>query len=356
MKTIIKSILTFLLLTGLSCNSDPVDDSDQIGAEHIITEPEYAADINRSLGRGVNLGNAMEAPSEGDWGMVVEEEFIQLISDAGFEAIRIPIRWNAHAQASPPYTITPEFFSRVDEIIGWAIERDLMIMINIHHYNELMQNPHQHRERFLALWGQIATHYQSYDNNLLFEMLNEPHDNLGPGLWDQFLKDVIDVIRETNPDKTLVIGTSPWGGFGGLEHLRLPENDRNLIVTVHYYNPFQFTHQGAGWAGEESSEWIGTTWTGTEEQKAAVDTDFDMVQQWAEIHNRPIHLGEFGAYEVAPDESRKIWTQYVREAAEKRGFSWAYWEFGAGFGIYDRDQNRWRNGLLESLLPESPEL
>lgn len=349
-------LASFMLLPTCS-HSQGVDQNQD--KSPVQPEPEQPVDPfeqNQRLGRGVNLGNALEAPAEGEWGMVIEEEYIQLISDAGFDAVRIPVRWNAHAGQQAPYTINGSFFDRVDEVIGWALERNLMVVLNIHHYNALMENPEEHRQRFLAIWEQIAEHYYDTSNDLLFEILNEPHGELSATPWNQYLRDAINVIRESNPYRTLVVGTSPWGGIGGLKDLSIPEEDQNIITTVHYYNPFQFTHQGASWAGDESDEWLGTTWTATEEQKRVVNEDFDFVQRWAEEHNRPIYLGEFGAYEAAPRQSRSIWTDYIRSAAEKRNFSWSYWEFGAGFGIYNRDANKWRNGLLKALLPTSPEL
>jgi endoglucanase len=217
--------------------------------------------------------------------MIITEESIELIRSIGFDAVRIPIRWNAHAADLPLYSIKPAFFDRVDKVIGWAKERDLIVMINLHHYNELMEEPEQHHERFLSIWRQIAEHYQNYPSTLLFEVLNEPHDNLGPDLWNDYLRDAIDVIRDSSPHRTLVIGTAPWGGFGGLKDLSIPEEERNIIVTVHYYNPFQFTHQGASWAGNQSEGWLGTTWDGTVEEMADVDADFDGVLEWARQHD-----------------------------------------------------------------------
>ena len=315
-----------------------------------------AFEMNRSLGRGINLGNALEAPHEGEWGMVIREEFIELIKEAGFESVRIPIRWNAHASDSQPYTIQPAFLNRVDEVIQWALDHGLSVMINIHHYNELMQNPQQHRQRFLQIWKQIATHYKDYPETLVFEILNEPHDNLTPSLWNTYLSEAIQIVRQTNPRRIIVAGTANWGGFGALPDLALPENDRQIITTVHYYNPFQFTHQGASWAGPQTDEWLGTTWNGTDEEMADVDRDFDRVKEWAETNNRPIHLGEYGAYSTADNQSRERWTTYVRQASEEREFSWAYWEFGAGFGVYDRTRQEWRDYLLRALIPESAEL
>ncbi len=346
------TVILFLLL--IACSSEAP-------TEQHVNQPEPAdqshfsdaSSINQLLGPGINLGNALEAPSEGDWGMVVEEEFIELIHKAGFGHIRIPVRWNAHAAPSHPYTIDSSLFSRVDEITDWALERGLAVMINLHHYNELMEKPQQHRQRLTGLWEQIASHYKEYPEEVVFEILNEPHDNLTPQLWNQYLAEALQVIRQTNPERVVAIGTANWGGFGTLTELELPESDRQLIATIHYYEPFQFTHQGASWAGDHTDEWLGTAWDETPEEKAAIEEAFDNVLQWAESFDRPIHVGEFGAYSTADEESRIRWTRYVRKSSEARGFSWAYWEFGAGFGIYDRSTGQWRRDLLESLIPNA---
>jgi len=360
----IKILILFILLlfnggTLIACSSsDAVDPSSDPPQKDAPSQEEFqnAFEINQILGRGINLGNALEAPSEGDWGMVIEEQFIDLIQKAGFQSVRIPVRWNANAGNSHPYAINVSFFNRVDEIIQWSLDRGLAVMLNIHHYNELMQHPQQHRERFLKIWDQIATHYKDYPEQLVFEILNEPHDNLTPVLWNTYLKEAIKVVRQTNPRRVIVIGTANWGGFGTLPQLELPSHDRQIIATVHYYNPFQFTHQGASWAGPDTDDWLGTTWDGTSEEFNEVNRDFDSVSAWAQTNNRPVHLGEFGAFSTADEDSRQRWTAAIREAAENRGFSWAYWEFGAGFGIYDRNLDQWHKHLLEALIPESPEL
>lgn len=338
-------LIIFLLTctTGNESQSESVPSSDPF-------------ERNQAMQRGINMGNALEAPGLGAWGMEITEEYLRKISEAGFDAVRIPIRWSAHADEVPPYTIRSSFFDVVDQAIEWAFEHGLEVMINMHHYNEMMEEPEQHRERFLSIWQQVAVRYQDYQASLTFELFNEPHGNFVPELWNSYLAEAIDLIRSSNPGRTLVVGTAEWGGFGGLQHLTLPENDRNIIVTVHYYNPFQFTHQGASWSGERAQEWIGTTWSGTEEEKAAVDEDFDRVLEWAEKHNRPIHLGEYGAYSVADMDSREKWTDYVTRAAAERDFSRAYWEFGAGFGAYNRENNTWRVELLRALIPDSPAL
>jgi len=125
-----------------------------------------------------------------------------------------------------------------------------------------------------------------------------------------------------------------------LAKLKLPE-DANLIVTVHYYSPFEFTHQGAEWADAKVRDLKGIKWEGTDAEMAALRKDLDTAAKWAKENKRPVFLGEFGAYSKGDMDSRAKWTRAVAREAEARGFSWAYWEFGAGFGAYDR---RRRNG------------
>jgi endoglucanase len=343
-------ILILCVIFTITCAGKKITNSD---SEDTVDNPD-PFEQNKRIGRGINLGNALEAPKEGDWGVVLRQEYFKLIKDAGFQSVRIPIRWSNHAQVDSPYTINPAFFNRVDWAIIQARNNGLAAIINIHHYEEIMENPAAHKKRYLGLWRQIANRYKDEPLDLFFEILNEPNNQLSPALWNEYLVDGLQVIRESNAQRTVIIGTANWGGLGSLAELQVPEDDPYLIVTFHYYNPFQFTHQGAEWVSG-SEAWLGSTWTGTTSQKQAVTNDFNQALAWASQNNRPLFMGEFGAYSKAAMDSRVRWTEFVRNEAEKRGFSWAYWEFCSGFGAYDLNQNSWRTELLQALIhPESP--
>jgi len=305
---------------------------------------------NRLIGRGVNFGNALEAPAEGEWGVTLKEEYFDLAKEAGFDSIRLPVRWNAHAMEEKPYTIDAEFFGRVDWAVNCALSRKLTLILNIHHYNGLDDDPDGHKERFVALWRQIAEHYKDRPNALIFELMNEPHNKLDAEKWNEILVEALAVVRESNPDRAVMIGPVRWNQIAWLGRLEVPEDDRNIIVTVHYYLPMKFTHQGASWVGD-SNDWLGTTWIGAEEEKQAVVKDFDIAAAWGKQHNRPIHLGEFGAYQTADMESRARWTKFVVDTVTDRGFSFSYWEFCAGFGIYDSQTKSFRKPLLDAVIP-----
>ena len=134
---------------------------------------------------------------------------------------------------------------------------------------------------------------------------------------------------------------------------RYLDNGGNLVATVHYYSPFQFTHQGADWVGPDSRQWLGTTWEGTPSQREAVERDMDAALVWAEQQGVPMYLGEFGSLDKADMASRVRWTRFVADAAARRRFGIAYWEFYAGFGLYDPAAEDWRNDLTDAVLGTS---
>lgn len=302
--------------------------------------------------RAVNLGNALEAPREGMWGVRLNEEDFRLIAGAGFDTVRVPIRWSAHAAAQAPYTVDDSFFERVDWVIEQSRRNGLLAIINMHHYDEIFVRPDDHSERFVAIWRQIAERYAEVPTaELWFELLNEPHGALVSLAWQRLMAATLDVVRASNPNRPVVVGGADWNSLYALGALRVPDDD-HLVLTFHYYHPFVFTHQGASWTNMEDT--LGIPWHGNEALRRDIDTAFETARRYATMHRLPLLLGEFGAYSKADMLSRVRWTSYVRKCAEAHGFGWAYWEFRAGFGVYDASAARWQDGLAAALLNAPP--
>ncbi|MFZ4815745.1 MAG: glycoside hydrolase family 5 protein [Phototrophicaceae bacterium] len=310
----------------------------------------YAQEIpNAGVGRCINLGNMLEAPTEGEWGLRVQPDYLPMIANAGFDTVRVPIRWSAHAETRPPYTIDAGFFARVDEVVAWALAEDLQVILNIHHYEEIMAQPAQHVDRLNGLWDQIGRHYASAPDGVMFEILNEPNSGLSPIAWNAVYPDVLATIRQSNPTRRVIVGGGEWNSLNGLAQLELPEDTDHLIATFHYYLPFEFTHQGAEWVNGTNA-WLGTIW-GSAADHTALESDFAEAMAWQSSYGVPVLLGEFGAYSKADLDSRLAYTGAVRAMAEANGMGWCYWEFASGFGIYNPATLRF-NSLYRALIPE----
>jgi hypothetical protein len=302
---------------------------------------------NDLLGRGVNvLGYD---PAWKDLRRArFKKEYFGLIQQAGFQHVRInlhpfrdgPLGWND--------TIVPIWFETLDWALRHALAARLAVILDFHEFQAMGEDPAGNRKRFLAAWRQIAEHCKDAPHNVFFEILNEPNKKLTAELWNPLLREALGIIRRSNPDRTVIVGPTSWNSINDLPKLKLPEEDNNLIVTVHYYSPFPFTHQGAAWAGQNKT---GVEWNGSEAERQAIVGDFARAQAWSGEHGRPIYLGEFGVYDKAPPASRARWTSFVARQAEGLRWSWAWWQFDGDFVLFDVRRERWVDPLLRALVP-----
>jgi len=294
----------------------------------------------------------METRLEGQNGLYLNEDDFVVVAEAGFTAIRLPVRFSGYTLSKAPYMIKPRILGRVDWAIEQAALNDLTLIIDLHHFDPLMRYPETSVDKFVSIWKQLGERYKDAGDHVYFELLNEPYDAIIP-FWNDYLLAGLAAIRETNPTRPVIIGPTSWNNVRDLHLLELPEDDRNIIVTFHQYEPFKFTHQGASWVGG-SDEWLGKTWTGTDAEMAEVTGIMDIAVTWAEEQDRPLFMGEFGALSTADIKERKAWTAFNVTEAEARGISWAYWEYASSFGAYNRGNKQWNPDLLEALLPSSP--
>ncbi|MCX9156355.1 glycoside hydrolase family 5 protein [Niveibacterium sp. 24ML] len=309
-----------------------------------------------AIGRGVNFGNMLEAPVEGAWGVTLTDDFIDKVAAAGFESVRLPVRWSNHAGASAPYTIDPAFMARVESVVDKLLAKGLVVVLNMHHYRQLDGDPLDIGEfrvepaaldvRFVMMWQQIATRFKDRSGKLLFELYNEPHGRINGEAWNVLAARTLGVVRKTNPARVVVIGPTSWHNASDLRLLKMP-NDANLIATIHNYAPFNFTHQGADWISPPLPLGVKCC---SNAQRAEMLAPLDTARSWSNTTRYPVFVGEFGAFGKADEASRIAFNRTMRDAMEARGMSWSYWEFAAGFGVYDPVSLTFRQGLLDSLL------
>ena len=312
--------------------------------------------LAKSLGRGVNFGNMLESPREGDWGLIVTPQLVEATAAAGFNSVRLPVRWSNHALAERPFTLDEVFARRVESVVDALLAKGLHVVLNMHHYRQLdgdaadpgdmALEPALADERFLTLWQQLARRFRGRGDRLLFELYNEPHGRLDAARWNDLLARAMTVLRLHDPTRVVVVGPVDWNNARALAALRLP-NDPHMIVGIHHYEPFSFTHQGAPWVKPVMPTGVRCC---DAQQQAAITGPLDLALAWSKVNRYPIYLGEFGAFNAADMASRVDFTRTMREQAESRGFSWAYWELASHFGVYDPATRAWREPLLKALM------
>ncbi len=330
---------------------------------------------------GVNLGDYLEA---GRYGVSVSADEFATMKREGFDHVRVPVGWYRYAGPGPDFALSPEIFSRVDFAVTNALNNGLAVMINIHHFNALDENPTNAATEFVVLWRQIAAHYQKFPKQLAFELDNEPHQNATTALMNPIDAQAIAEIRRTNPARTIFVEPGGWGAIGELKNLVLPSDD-NVIVSVHCYDPFYFTHQGATWTSgltpvtgivfpgppatplvpdptlqlkPHQLDWIEKYNTLPTEKNPisalAFAEKLKYVHDWSDFYGRPVHLGEFGAIVKADPESRANFYSAFRRTAEQEKLGWCIWDWSANFRYWDKTHNTPMPGMHDALFGKTP--
>lgn len=304
------------------------------------------------VGRCVNMGNHLEAPSEGEWGgKRIEAADFKRIAAAGFETVRLPVRWSSHSAAMPPYAVDRAFMSRVQTVVAQARQVGLKVILDDHHFDELHKDPDPANiARLAGIWRQIAVQFADQPNEQLwFEIENEPHDKITNANLLAVISPALAAIRETNPQRPVVIGGEFWSGVDSLATLNLPD-DPNVFPTFHYYEPFDFTHQGASWV--TPSPPMGRRY-GKADDFARLDADTAKVRAYIARTGKVPFVGEFGANGVIPLYDRVHYQMTVRLALDRLGVGSCAWGYTNTFPLWDQNSGNWLPGMRAAMgLPE----
>lgn len=357
---------------------------------HAQSSPQ---DMVTKMGRGINIGNVLSAPFEGNWATALEETYLTDIAAAGFKNVRIPIRFDEQTTkledvnytsvtgiyvGSPSdYTVNSSYLDRIEEVTDWALASGLVAIIDLHGDHWFWESYNASKshyktgndrlaaeDRFRAIWRDISVRFQNKSEDLLFEIMNEAYFSMSAAEVNFINSEILSIIRVTNPTRNVIVN---GGGVNSWEApLQLPASflasDNYLIPTFHYYRPFSFTSSGK--EQHTDDDW------GSASDKAMVDSEFDQVQAWAQSNNVPVFLGEFGADNVCgydyetqlcgsfggPDEaSRVAYHAYIAEAAISRGFSFAAWDAGekSNKTIYKVSSRTWVESIKNALLGDT---
>ncbi len=343
----------------------------------------------KRLRRGINFGNAWEAPP-GTWGdRRYRAEDFRAARAAGFDHVRLPVAWHHYQGGAPEYLISPSVFGEMDALVGLARAQGLAVILDWHHFDRLTETLAPDAvAQWHAGWAQIARHYRDVPARaLVFELLNEPRDAATTERMGELYPAAIRALRAEDPRRTILVSPGGGGGLYEVPKLRLPRELANVVVTGHCYAPFLFTHQGASWTGRITlttglrfpgpppspliaapgapawvAGWIRDYDTLPAETNPGGPASFAKeiadAAAWSRREGRPVHVGEFGAIVRADAVSRENYAAAMRAELERHGLGWAWWDWKASFAVAREtpDGVRMDEALRRALLPDAPAL
>ena len=325
-----------------------------------------ADEIVSQIKVGWNLGNTLESyntdktgiDTETGWGNPkTTKEIIKKVKDSGFNAIRIPVTWGEHMDET---TIQKEWLDRVQEVVDYAYNEGLFVILNMHHDDYIWFEPQPSSfngdsTRLQYIWEQISERFKDYDDRLLFEGMNEPRTVGSSMEWmggtkeersvvNQYQKIFVDTVRASggnNAKRTLIVTSYA----ASAESIALNEmqvsTGKNIIFSVHYYAPWKFSE--------------GTETAFTESGRSELDSKFEELEQKFIAKGIPVIIDECGCVNSASEATRCDYYRYYISAAKSHGIKCFVWDNGkmsgeSSFGLFNRSKLTWNSAILDAIM------
>ncbi|MDD4690388.1 MAG: cellulase family glycosylhydrolase [Eubacteriales bacterium] len=283
---------------------------------------------------------------------VFDRNYYDLLVQSGFDNLRLPVgAHNYIVGEAPDYLLDTSIMRMLDIALNHGLEAGLVVVLDFHNNSLFQKEP----TIFKQIWRQMAERYRDYPEELMFEIVNEPN-----GISDDYLNKVqletVKIIRESNPTRTIALAVNAWNQISRLYGTEIPkivgangvsENDPNVILAVHSYNPMSFTHQGANWGG---NNYPGKKIC-TDELLASITKALETCAEYEKKTGRTVWVNEWGVYlgDVIKEEVSKYLHHFTSECA-RLDLSYAFWEFNSGFGAFDNTTQKWKDYVYGSLV------
>ncbi|MCR4558985.1 MAG: glycoside hydrolase family 5 protein [Bacteroidales bacterium] len=335
--------------------------------------------------RGTNLSHWLSQSTvrgEERKNHIQEDDFARLDS-LGFDHVRIPIDeeqfWDEQGNK------LPEAWSLLKNALNLARKYNIRAIVDLHiiraHYfnaaNEGGKNTlftdEKAQEGLINLWGQLQDSLINFSTDwVAYEFMNEPvaeeHEQ-----WNNVIAKVHKAIRKREPNRTLVIGSNRWQGVETFKYLKVPENDKNIILSFHYYNPMIVTHYGAWWTNLKDFHGK-VTYPGITVSKEVYEATPDSIkpfieqyttEEWnkekiysqmkdainvAKKYGLQLFCGEWGVYCPVDRDLAYAWTKDMLQVFDEFNVAWTTWCYDADFGFWDQEKHCFKDKPLAEML------
>jgi len=352
------------------------------------TEKDVVNDFR--IKRGTNLSHWLSQSEErGEARRThIQEDDFERLEQLGFDFVRIPIDevqfWDEEGNK------LPEAWELLTQALDWSVKHHLRAIVDLHiirsHYfnaaNEggkdanTLFTSEKAQQDLINLWYQLSEVLKGYSNDsVAYEFMNEPvaekHEQ-----WNQLVAKVHAALRKVEPQRTLVIGSNLWQGYQTIKYLRVPENDKNIVISFHYYNPMILTHYGAWWTplgkykGKVNYPGILISKEDFEAAPDSIKPELEpyLTQEWnidkiradfkdaieaAKKYNVQLFCGEWGVYEPVDRDLAYAWTKDMLTVFDEFNIAWTTWCYDADFGFWDQQKNDYKDKPLVDLLMAS---
>jgi endoglucanase len=369
-------LISYLVVTGMIVIA---------GFASCSRHSEPAADAFRgfqdfNIKRGVNISHWLSQSRRrgAERETFFTRDDVKMIAGFGYDHIRLPIdeeqMWDEHGYKEA------RAFELMHEAIGWALEYDLKVIVDLHiirsHHFNLPENPlwtdRAEQLKFVDLWRQLSGELKDYPLNMVaYELMNEAVAD-DPDDWNRLVAETIEALRPLEPERKIVIGSNRWQSVHTFPDLVIPENDPHIILSFHFYDPFLLTHHRASWThirdytGPVHYPGLSVDPADLEDLPAHVvaavgshnrvytrESMEEMIMtalNYARKHNLPLYCGEWGSLPTVPREMKLQWYTDVREILERHEIAWANWDYKGGFGVVNGRTGEPYHDLIEVLL------
>lgn len=318
-----------------------------------------AADIAKDMGLGWNLGNALDAhdakssglDTETSWGNPkATEDLIKAVKAKGFDTIRVPVTWYKHMDSN--YKVDSAWMARVKTVVDYGIDNDMYVILNVHHdeWNRPTDGNYASASKELkTLWEQIANEFKGYDKHLIFEGMNEPRNYNGEHEWDGGTDSMRNVVNKLNADfvstvratggnnKTRALMVPTYAASmdtAAMQAWTRPNNDSNIIASIHAYTPYEFTMDGH------------TSFD--DNMKNQLNNFFTQMNSIFLQKGVPVCIGEFSASNYNNTSERVKWAEFYATKAKQLNVPIVLWDNnipsdngGEAHGYINRSTLQW---------------